>query len=97
MRQQLGVDVQLADAPRDQLRELAPEVQDDDRVRVLGRLGRDALRRRGVERLLEIGLDLGVVRGEDAVAGVCRLAMHGPPSIGRLGVALLAQSGSVRR
>ena len=64
---------------------------------LLGRLGRDALRRRGVERLLEIGLDLGVVRGEHAVAGVCGLPVHRSPSIGRLGVALLAQSGSVRR
>ena len=33
VRQQLRVDVELADAPGDELRELAPEVEDDDRSR----------------------------------------------------------------
>jgi hypothetical protein len=30
-----------------------------------------------MERLLEVGLDLGVVRGEDPVTGVRCLAMNG--------------------
>ena len=81
MRQELGVDVQLAHAPRDQLGELAAEVEHHDRVRLLGRLGRHPLRRSGVERLLEVGLDLGVVRGEDAVAGVGGLAVDRPAAI----------------
>ena len=83
VRQQLRVDVELADAPRDQLGELAAEVEDDDR-RAVGRsaapagpvVGR-AVRGRGLERGLEVGLDLGVVGGEDAVAGVGRLAVDG--------------------
>ena len=79
MRQQLGVDVQLPHAAGDQLGELAAEVEDDDGVRLLGRLGLDALRRRRVERLLEVGLDLGVVRGENPMARICRLAVDGPP------------------
>jgi len=78
VREKLAVDVQLAHATGDQLRELAPEVQDDDRIG----LGRDllrTLRRRRVKRLLEVRLDLGVVRGQDPMAGVRRLAMDGPP------------------
>ena len=39
VRQQLGVDVELADAAGDQLRELAAEVEDDDGVG-LGRSSR---------------------------------------------------------
>jgi hypothetical protein len=68
--------MQLAHAARDQLGELAPEVQDDDRVG----LGWDiagALWGRRVERLLEVGLDLGVVRREDPVTGVRCLAVDG--------------------
>ena len=34
VREQLRVDVELADAPGDELRELAPEVEDDDRLAV---------------------------------------------------------------
>ena len=82
--QELGVDVELAHAARDELRELAAEVEDDDAV---GRLRRDADRRpvvgaaigrRRVERDLEIRLDLGIVGGEDAVTGVRCLAVDGP-------------------
>ena len=63
---------------------------------LLGRLGLDSLRRSGVERLLEVRLDLGVVGGEDAVAGVRGLPVDRPPrSVGWGSV--LAQSGSVRR
>ena len=81
MRQELGVDVELPHTPRDQLGELAAEVEHHDRVRLLGRLGLDALRRSGVERLLEVRLDLGVVGGEDAMAGVGRLAVDRPSAI----------------
>jgi hypothetical protein len=76
--EQLAVDVELAHAARDQLRELAPEVEDDDRVGLGGNL-RGSLRGRRVQRLLQIGLDLRVIRGEDSMAGVRGLAMNGPP------------------
>ena len=89
--QELGVDVQLAHATRDQLGELAAEVEDGDgrgpgrgrgdRRPVLG----CARRRRRVERNLEIGLDLGVVGCEHPVAGVGRLTVDGLPALpGRL-------------
>ena len=81
MRQELGVDVELPHAPRDQLGELAAEVEHDDRVRLLGRLGLHPLRRSGVQRLLEVRLDLGVVGGEDAMAGVACRAVDRPPAI----------------
>ncbi len=104
VRQQLGVDVQLAHAASDELRELAAEVQDGDGVGSLGSLGLDALWRRRVERLFEIGLDLGIVGGEDAVARVGRLAVHRAPAldgapflvVGRPGLGV-AQCRSVRR
>ena len=83
--------MQLADAAGDQLGELAAEVEDDDRIG-LADVGAVAVRsrRRGgrVERGLEIGLDLGVVGGEDAVAGVRGLAVDG--------LAALRRAGSVR-
>ncbi len=81
--QQLRVDVQLTDATRDELRELAAEVEHDDAV---GRLRRAADggplvgipgRGRGVERDLEVGLDLGVVGRQHAMAGVGLLAVDG--------------------
>ena len=97
MGQQLGVDVQLAHAPRDELGELAAEVEHDDGVRLLGRLGLDALRRRRVERLLEVGLDLGVVGGEHPMAGVRRLAVNGSAAFGRLPLLALGQCRSLRR
>ena len=80
VRQQLGVDVQFADAPGDQLGELAAEVEDDDgRALLLVRGGRAivgrAIRGRGFQRGLEIGLDLGVVGGQDPVTGVGLLAV----------------------
>ena len=81
MRQELGVHVQLADAPRDELGELAAEVEHRDRLGLLGSLGLDPLRRRGVECLLEVGLDLGVVGGEYTVSGVGRLAVNRPPPL----------------
>ena len=73
----------LADPSRDQLCELAPEVQDGHGVRLLGRLGLDALRRRRVECLLEVRLDLGVVGSEDAVPGIRGLAVDGPSPVRR--------------
>jgi len=78
MGEELAVHVQLAHATRDQLGELAPEVEDDDGIG----LGRDlggALGWRRVERLLQVDLDLCIVRGEDSVAGVGGLAVDGPP------------------
>ena len=79
--QQLRVDVELADAPGDELCELAAEIEDDDGLAVVG-VGRGgAIRGRTVgggrlERGLEVGLDLGVVRGKHPVAGVA-LARRG--------------------
>jgi len=58
----------------------AQEPQNDSRPRlpVVGRsVGRGCL-----ECGLEIGLDLGVVGGEDAVAGVGRLAVDRPSPLG---------------
>ncbi len=80
VRQQLGVDVELADPARDQLGELAAEVEDDDRAGrggpvAVGPVVGGAVGGRGLERRLEVGLDLGVVRGEDPVTGVRRLAV----------------------
>lgn len=80
MGQQLGVDVQLSDAAGDELRELRAEVEDDDRVGSFRGL-RGARRRRSVQRLLEIGLDLDVVGGQDAMAGVGRLAVDGATAL----------------
>jgi hypothetical protein len=74
VRQELRVDVQLPDATGDELGELAPEVQDDDRVR-FGWRAISSFGRRRVERLLQIGLDLGIVRRQHAMAGVRSLAM----------------------
>ena len=95
MGQELGVDVQLADAAGDELGELAAEVQDDHRVRLAGRgaardtgtgpiLGR-ALRAGRLEGGLEVGLDLGVVGSQDPVAGVGGLTVDGlaPVGLGR--------------
>ena len=74
-REQLGVDVELPDPARDELRELAAEVQDGDGVGGLVDGGRwpvrgVALRGGRVERDLEVRLDLGVVGREDTVARV---------------------------
>ncbi len=80
VRQELGVDVQLANAAGDQLGELAAEVQDDDGVG-LSRLCLGALGWRRVQRLLEIGLHLGIVRSQDPVARVGGLAMDRPATI----------------
>jgi len=78
VRQQLAVDVQLSYAASYQLGELAPEVQDYDGIG-LGRILPAALRGWCVERLLEVRLDLGIVRCEDAMAGIRRLAVDGAP------------------
>ena len=80
--------MELADAAGDELGELAAEVEDDDRVGLRGaRLAAGdgaagtvdlrALGRRGVEGDLQVRLDLGVVRGEHAVARVGGLAVDG--------------------
>ncbi len=93
--QQLRVDVQLAHAPRDQLGELAAEVQHDDRTRCGGHglraawpVIRGALRRRGLERGLEIRLHLGVIGSEDPVPGVRRLAVDRLATLGGLPVGM---------
>ena len=82
VRQELGIDVELANPSGDQLGELAPEIEDDHRTggRRGGIAGR-AVRRGGVERCLEICLDLGVIGGEDAVTGVRRLPVDGLATI----------------
>jgi len=67
---ELGIDVQLADPARDELRRLSAEIKDEDRVGRLRVCVRCSIRRRSVERYLKVGLDLGIVRSEDAVAGV---------------------------
>jgi hypothetical protein len=81
--------VQLPDTAGDQLGELAPEVEDDDGavIRCGRSVGGAALRSGCVERRLEVRLDLGVVRGEDAVPGIGRLTVDGlaPIATGRLG------------
>ena len=85
---ELGVDVELADPARDELGELAAEVEDDDGVRFAACRAPARARRRPdglgrslgagcLERRLEVGLDLGVVGGEDPVAGVGDLAVDG--------------------
>ena len=90
VREQLGVHVELTDATRDELRELAPEVEHDDAVGRLGRhadrgaVVRPAIGGRRVESDLEIRLHLGVVRRQHAVAGVGFLAMDGPAALPRL-------------
>ena len=93
VRDQLGVDVQLADAPRDQLGELTSEVEDDDRIRLAGfrESRRRTVRRGRFEGGLEVRLDLGVVRGEDPMAGVGRLAVDGLAALA--GVCLGALAG----
>ena len=92
--QELGVDVELTHPARDQLRELAAEVQHGDRSGGGGR-GRDrrailrcALGGGRVERDLEIGLDLCIVGGQHPVARVRGLAVDGLaalPGLVRLG------------
>ena len=99
VRQQLRVDVELAHAARDELGELAAEVEDDDGLAVVGvgrggTIGGRAIRGGRLERGLEVGLDLGVVRGKDPVAGVRGLAVDGLAAPRRRGCVLLAQSTS---
>ena len=86
VRQQLRVDIELSDAARDQLGELAAEIEHDHRTGGRGRgaagavIGR-AIRAGRLERGLEIGLDLGVVGSQDAMAGVRRFAVDGLAAI----------------
>src|SRR5664280_310144 len=86
--QELRVDMQLPDAPRDQLRVLAAEVEDHDGVRLTaaalptgdgptGAVDRGAFGRGRIERGLEVRLHIRVVRGEDAMAGVGELSVNG--------------------
>ncbi len=82
VREQLGVDVELAHSASDELGELAAEVEDDDGPGYRGRgatllVVGGAIGGWGLERGLEIGLDFRVVRGEDAMAGVGRVAVDG--------------------
>ncbi len=76
MGEQHRIDVQLPDPPRDELGVLPAEVEHDDRLRVrwlpFGPIDRC------MEGLLEVGLDLEVVRGQDAVPGIRLLAVDGP-------------------
>ena len=76
VRQEHRIDVQLPDPSGDELGVLAAEVEHDDRLRIR-RLVVQPLHR-PVEGLLEVGLDLEVVRGQDAMPGIRRLAMHRP-------------------
>ncbi len=90
VRQQLGVHVELADAAGDQLRELAAEVEDGDgptglALRAGGAIVSGSLRGRRLQRGLEVGLDLGIVRREDPVAGVRWFAVDRLASAGAVG------------
>ncbi len=110
MGKQLRVDVELADPPRDELGELAAEVEDDDGVGLrsarlaagdgaAGDIQAGASRRRGVERDLEVRLHLGVVGGEDTVPRVGELAVDrlAPPARGLLVVVPTRRAGPGRR
>ena len=85
--QELGVDVELADATGDELGELTAEIEDHDGTigRAIGvgrgRLG-GAVGGWRLERRLEVGLHLGVIGGEDTVPGVRRLAVDGLAPLG---------------
>ena len=74
-RQQLGEDVQFAHAAGDELGELAAEVEHGDGLRAGADLFGGTIGRRRVQRGLEVDLHLGIVRGQDPVAGVGRLAV----------------------
>jgi hypothetical protein len=54
---------------------LSAKVKDDHAVRSLGLVSRRPNRCGRVEGDLEIGLNLGIVRRQDAVAGIRRLAV----------------------
>ena len=77
VRQQLRVHVQLADAAGDELGKLAAEVENGDGPGRGGGafVGGSTLGRGRVERGLQVGLDLGVIGGQDAMPGVGRLAV----------------------
>ena len=81
MREQLRIDVQLADSARDELRVLAPEIEDQDGIGSGFDAVRKAVRCRDAERRLEIRLDLGIVGGEDAMTGIGRLAVDRAPAL----------------
>jgi hypothetical protein len=88
VRQQLGVDVELAHAAGDELGELAAEVEHDhrsgrDRRRAAGAIVWGAVGSRRLERGLEVRLDLGIVGSEDAVARVGRLAVDRLAAVAR--------------
>ena len=72
VREELAVDVQFSHPTRDELRELAAEVKDDDRTGGRGGRGLGGGSSLGgrVERRLQVCLHLRVVGGEDPVAGV---------------------------
>ena len=91
VRHQLRVDVQLAHAARDELGELAAEVEHDHAVGRFrgdedrGPVVRGTVGRRRVERDLQVGLHLRVIRREDPVAGVGERAVHGLAALRRRG------------
>ena len=95
-REQLRVDIELAHAAGDELSELAAEVEDDDGALAGVRRARRSVvsrtvERGRIERCLEIGLDLGVVRCEDAVAGVGGLTVDGLAALPRRRRVLVVQ------
>ena len=80
VRKELGIDVELAHSAGDQLGELAAEVEHDHGrssggSRTRGSIVGGSVWSGRLERGLEVGLDLGVVGGEHAVAGIGRLAV----------------------
>ena len=80
--QEFAVDIEFADPSRDELGELAAEVEDHDGLAILGVGGggtviRRSVRAGGLQRRFEVGLHLGIVRGQDAMAGVGRLTVNG--------------------
>ena len=81
MREQLGVDVQLADPPRDELCVLAAKVEDHHGVWLGLDAVRDPLGWGHVQRRFEVRLDLGIVRGQDAMTGVGELAVNRAPAL----------------
>ena len=86
MRQELRVDVEFPNSTRDELGELAAEVQHGHGVRLFRCLGRHAKGWRRVKCLLEVGLDFRIVRGEDAMARIGSLAMDGAAALSRDGL-----------
>ena len=82
VREEFAVHVELAHASCDELGELAAEVEDDDGLAILGVGGgrsivRGTVGSGGIQRGLEVGLHLRVVRGEDPMARVGGFTVDG--------------------